>query len=85
MRVVVDASRFRLRICAYAPWGLRVDKSITTQSSFLPTLGFLILPLFPTYVPEAQVAQVEHWELDAPEHPPLLYLPVAQVAQTAHE
>ena len=44
----------------------------------------MILPLFPTYVPEAQVAQVEHWASDPPEHPPLLYLPVAQVAQLEH-
>ena len=44
------------------------------------------LQLPPRYLPLAQfeLAQVEHAVLDAPEQPPLLYLPVSQVAQTEH-
>ena len=39
------------------------------------------------YFPVAQLVleQVEHAVLDVPEQPPLLYLPVPQVAQAEHE
>ena len=38
------------------------------------------------YFPVAQLVleQVEHAVLDVPEQPPLLYLPVPQVAQVEH-
>ena len=36
-------------------------------------------------LPQLVLEQVEHWVLEAPEHPPLLYLPVPQVPQVVHE